>query len=601
MRRTEWLLSRPWLVVLVVALFVVLPVLVLGEASAADSRGRVRAAQLNELAKAAERATASLTESIDAVGRQIVAASTTPSTGKPTALLVALQGHDVASLDVFAAYVEGVMAPQVIRIIVLDAAGRVTAREPPSAGTKVGDDFSSRDSFTHASRETPFYSGMYTTDSDDCGCGASSSVPSRRAIGVSALVTDPRGTRVGVVLAELDVPLLGRAVAPLLSAADDVYLLDGDGHLVLRATHAFSTDSVIGQDLRTSPAGIAAFGTGTSAETDDPLGGGPRRVGIGRVPTLGWRVLALRSPAVVEGDLNASLDQARLARLALAAIILLGSVLFAATASRVIRQRHQLSASLERNTRLLGDLEVTSAALAKANQHKSEFLANMSHELRTPLNAIIGFADVLGQRMFGELTDRQAGYADDIRTSGQHLLTLINDILDLSKVEAGRMELSLTDFSLRAALSNGVTMVRERAASHGIGVELDTDGVDVISADERKVKQIIFNLLSNAVKFTPDGGKITVTGGRQDGHVRVSVRDTGRGIAPNDRERIFEEFRQARGGPDQGTEGTGLGLSLTKALVELHHGTISVESEVGRGSTFTFTLPLAQPASAPAA
>ena len=141
-----------------------------------------------------------------------------------------------------------------------------------------------------------------------------------------------------------------------------------------------------------------------------------------------------------------------------------------------------------------------------------------------------------------------------------------------------------------------MTMIRERAAGHRIGIDLATDGVDVISADERKVKQIIFNLLSNAVKFTPDGGKITVTSGREDGHVRVSVRDTGRGIAVEDRERIFEEFRQARG-PAQGSDGTGLGLSLTKALVELHHGRISVESEVGRGSTFSFTLPLAQPAS----
>ena len=600
MQRTEALLARPWLVVLVVALFVVLPVLVLGEASAADSRDRFRAAQLDGLAKTADRATASLTESIDSVGRQIVAASTTPSTGKPTALLVALQGHDAASLDAFVEYMEGIMAPQVIRIIVLDAAGRVTAREPPSAGTKVGDDFSARDSFTRATRESPFYSGMYTTDSDDCGCGGASTVPPRRAIGVSALVTDPRGTRVGVVLAELDVPLLGRAVAPLLSAADDVYLLDGDGHLILRATRAFSSDAVVGQDVRNSPAGIAAFGSATRAEIDDPLGGGPRLVGIGRVPALGWRVLALRSPAAVEGELNASLDQARVARVALAAVVLLGSMLFARAAGRSIRQRRELNDSLQRNARFLSDLEVSSAALASANRHKSEFLANMSHELRTPLNAIIGFADVLGQRMFGELNDRQAGYTDDIRTSGQHLLTLINDILDLSKVEAGRMELSLTDFSLSAALSNGVTMVRERAAGHGIGIELDTDGVDVVSADERKVKQIIFNLLSNAVKFTPDGGKITVTSGREDGHVRVSVRDTGLGIAPEDRERIFEEFRQARGGPAQGSEGTGLGLSLTKALVELHHGRISVESEVGRGSTFTFTLPLAQPASAAA-
>jgi signal transduction histidine kinase len=290
-------------------------------------------------------------------------------------------------------------------------------------------------------------------------------------MGISSLVADARGQRVGAVIAELSVQLLARAVTPLLGAADDIYVLDGDGKLVFRGSHAFTSDPVVGQDLRASPAGIAAFGTATSAQADDPLGGGTRFLGVGHVQSLGWHILTLRSPAVVEAELDASLDQARLARIALAAIILLGSGLFAATAGRVIRQRRQLHQSLERNTRLVVELEVAGKQLESANRHKSEFLANMSHELRTPLNAIIGFADVLGQRMFGALNDRQAGYTDDIRTSGQHLLTLINDILDLSKVEAGRMELSLTDFSLREALSNGVTMVRERAADHRIGVE----------------------------------------------------------------------------------------------------------------------------------
>jgi signal transduction histidine kinase len=594
MRHTEWLLSRPLLVVLAVALFVVLPILVLGEMSATDSRGRFRTAQLDSLAKTADRATASLSATIDSVRGQISAGSATPSSGRPTSLLVALQGRDAAALDVWTSYLEDLMFPQVLRIIVLDSAGRVVGLEPPSDRTQIGDDYAARESFSRVTKASPqFVSGIYDTDTGFSGFGFKAGTA--QAISVSSLVADARGTRVGVVLGELNLVLIGGAVlTPLLGAADDVYVLDGDGRLVLRASHALTSDPAAGQDLRASPAGIAAFGTATSAVTDDPLGGGPRLAGIGQVSALGWHVLALRSPTAVESELNTSLDQARLARGALAAIILLGTVLFAMTAGRVIRQRRQLNESLERNTRLLGDLEVAGEQLKSANRHKSEFLANMSHELRTPLNAIIGFADVLGQRMFGELNDRQAGYTEDIRTSGQHLLTLINDILDLSKVEAGRMELSLADFSLAGALSNGVTMIRERAASHRIGVELDTDGVDVINADERKVRQIIFNLLSNAVKFTPDGGQITVTSGHENGHVRVSVRDTGLGIAPEDRERIFEEFRQARD-PSQGSEGTGLGLSLTKALVELHRGTISVESEVGRGSTFTFTLPLAQP------
>jgi signal transduction histidine kinase len=243
------------------------------------------------------------------------------------------------------------------------------------------------------------------------------------------------------------------------------------------------------------------------------------------------------------------------------------------------------------NVRLFNEIRSTSKELEIANRHKSEFLANMSHELRTPLNAIIGFADVLTQGMVGELTSKQTEYLEDIRISGQHLLSLINDILDLSKVEAGRMELTLAEFSLRAALANAVTMVRERAARHGIGLDLSVDGVDLISADERKVKQILFNLLSNAVKFTADGGTIDVVAGREGDQALVRVRDSGVGIAADDQARIFEEFRQV-GDRTAASEGTGLGLTLTKALVELHGGRIWVQSDVGKGSTFSFTLPI---------
>ena len=594
MQRTEWLLSRPWLVVLIVALVVVVPVLVLGELSAADSHARFRASQLDGLTKTADRAATSMTDTVASVERQIAVASTTPITGKPTALLIALQGHDLAALDTFAFSLEDLMTPQVFRIIVLDSAGHVVLFEPPSVGTQVGDDYSARESFTRVTAASPqFVSGIYVTDGP-CGCTSGIKPNAKRAIGISALVADPRGARVGVVLAEFELVILGHVLAPLLGAADDVYVLDPDGRLLLRASHGFTTDPATDQDLRATPAGIGAFGTAKSMEAEDPLGGGARLIGLSRVSSLGWRVLALRSPAVVERELDASLDQARLARLVLAVVVLLGSVLFAITAARAIRQRHQLNESLQRNERLRRDLEATGQALATANRHKSEFLANMSHELRTPLNAIIGFADVLGQRMFGDLNERQAGYTEDIRTSGQHLLALINDILDLSKVEAGRMELTLTDFSLRDALSNGVTMIRERAAAHGITVTLDAENVGDVSGDERKVRQVIFNLLSNAVKFTPDGGRIAVSGSREDDHVTVKVQDTGAGIAIDDQGRIFDEFRQAKGG-SAGGEGTGLGLSVTKALVELHHGRIWVDSEVGRGSTFSFILPVAQP------
>jgi signal transduction histidine kinase len=245
------------------------------------------------------------------------------------------------------------------------------------------------------------------------------------------------------------------------------------------------------------------------------------------------------------------------------------------------------------NVRLFKELESANRELGAASRHKSEFLANMSHELRTPLNAVIGFSEVLIQRMFGELNDKQDEYLKDIYASGQHLLSLINDILDLSKIEAGRMELASAPFHLPGALENAVTLVRERAARHGIALDLDLDPrLGELVGDERKVKQVLLNLLSNAVKFTPEGGRISLTAGLTDGAVEMSVTDTGIGIAPEDQAAIFEEFRQVGSDEARKQEGTGLGLTLAKKFIELHGGRIWVKSELGRGSTFTFTLPV---------
>jgi two-component system, NtrC family, sensor kinase len=240
----------------------------------------------------------------------------------------------------------------------------------------------------------------------------------------------------------------------------------------------------------------------------------------------------------------------------------------------------------------LAELDEKSRELEAASQHKSDFLANMSHELRTPLNAIIGFSQVLRQEIVGGVNEKQAEYLDDILSSASHLLSLINDVLDLSKVEAGQVELEIAPFSLRESLERGVVMVRERATMGGVHVALVTDPeVDVVEGDERRVRQVIFNLLSNAVKFTPPGGAVDVSAEQVDGEVRVVVSDTGPGLAPEDHERIFDEFQQTETGIDQ-REGTGLGLALSKRLVELHGGRIWVDSELGHGSTFVFTLPV---------
>jgi signal transduction histidine kinase len=245
------------------------------------------------------------------------------------------------------------------------------------------------------------------------------------------------------------------------------------------------------------------------------------------------------------------------------------------------------------NARLFREIQEKSAQLEVANKHKSDFLANMSHELRTPLNAIIGFSEVLMDKMFGELNAKQADYMKDIHESGKHLLSLINDILDLSKIEAGRMDLEISTFDLPTALANAMTLVRERAQRHGIELSLSVDKrLGAFNADERKFKQIVLNLLSNAVKFTPDGGKVDVSAQLDTQYVAIAVKDTGIGIAPEDQASVFEEFKQVGRDYTKKAEGTGLGLALTRRFVELHGGEVRLDSAPGKGSTFTVLLPL---------
>jgi signal transduction histidine kinase len=231
--------------------------------------------------------------------------------------------------------------------------------------------------------------------------------------------------------------------------------------------------------------------------------------------------------------------------------------------------------------------------LVAANRHKSEFLANMSHELRTPLNATIGFSEVLLERIFGELNPKQEEYLEDIHGSGHRLLSLINDILDLSKIEAGRLELELSTFSVAQAVEETVDRHREAATLASLTVSTQVGpAVGEVAADRRKVDQVLDNLLSNAIKFTKPGGSVAIEARRNGEALELSVTDTGVGIARENLSVIFEAFRQA--GADYATkkDGAGLGLALVQRLVELHGGRISVESELGRGSKFLFRLPL---------
>jgi signal transduction histidine kinase len=295
-----------------------------------------------------------------------------------------------------------------------------------------------------------------------------------------------------------------------------------------------------------------------------------------------------RSMAAPISELEAAADRLARGDLATRARVYSGDEL-----GKLAQSLNQMSDQLrEYTTSLEQKVAVKTAQLEQANRHKSEFLANMSHELRTPLNAVIGFSDALKEQYFGPLNAKQTEYVQDISASGQHLLSLINDILDLSKIEAGKMELETARFSLREAVANVLTLVRERAHRQGLRLEsVFETGVDEITADERKVKQVLINLLTNAVKFSYPNGRVLVTVERDTKGVKVAVADTGLGIAAEDQAAIFEEFRQLKSSGSAKHEGSGLGLSLARRLVELHGGQIRVESEAGKGATFTFTLP----------
>jgi len=258
-----------------------------------------------------------------------------------------------------------------------------------------------------------------------------------------------------------------------------------------------------------------------------------------------------------------------------------------------------------------------------ANRAKSEFLANMSHELRTPLNHILGFTELVVDKNFGDLNDIQEEYLNDVLSSSKHLLSLINDILDISKVEAGKLEMEPSNCNPKLLLKNSLIMIKEKAMKHGIRLSNHIDGIpETITADERKLKQVMYNLLSNAVKFTQAGGEIRLTADLADGSlpiadssiakafdqelraksyelkasqkfIRISVTDTGIGLKSEDLKRIFNPFKQVESSANRRFQGTGLGLSLSKSLVELHGGRIWVESEgEGKGSAFRFIIPL---------
>ena len=578
-RAAEWLVSTPWAFVGVVALVVVVPILLLGELSASDTQRQLRTERLAIGAQAADRGAVEIKTQVSLSVQQL------ESAGSRTDVSAAVQVGDKSGVKV------GLTTPDfagaltdIAAIDVADGTGTVLATVTPVSAFSGGaasasvTSIADRDYFRLARAGTSTVAGVRTEP-----------LYLDHPVVVAAPVrTGESGTVVGVLIGEIQGSDLARHLQSQLGPFEDLYIVDGGGRLVGRAavptteTVDLSGDPVVRQLLA---------GTRAAGELRDPVTGTIGLLNSAPVVLSGhpdWTVVAVQAAGGVEIETAGVLAEQRALRLALVAMLLVGSFAFARIAAGSLRQRKMLAAAL-------GQVEAKSRDVETANRHKSEFLANMSHELRTPLNAIIGFSEVLSQQMFGEINPKQGEYLGDIQASGQHLLALINDILDLSKVEAGKMELQLSWFSLANALQAVVMMVRERAAGRGVALSTDIDPeTDLVEADERKVKQVVLNLLANAVKFTPAGGQVQLRATRDGNGVAVAIIDTGVGIAPADQARVFDEFAQARGGASGEQEGTGLGLTLSRKFVELHGGKIWVESELGSGSTFTFTLPLAR-------
>lgn len=434
-----------------------------------------------------------------------------------------------------------------------------------------------------------------------------------------------KGASGWVTLVELNLRFIGDVVKQI-HAGDkgQAYVIDRANHLV---AHPNASYVLRQSDLSNLPHIVALRG-----------GSGPTSVSLDGVSLEGEKVLAAFAPVgvaewsvIVEQPLSAALVPVYSTILRTGVLFLLGIVVALAASYWLARRLTEPVVTVQRGAARIGSGELATriqvdtgdeiesladefnrmaarleesysgleqkvkektAQLELANRHKSEFLANMSHELRTPLNAVIGFSDVLKEQYFGALNEKQLEYAQDINASGQHLLSLINDILDLSKIEAGKMELEATNFSLRGAVGNSLTLIRERALRQNLTVEAHfADGLDEVVADERKVKQVLINLLTNAVKFSYPNGRVFLTANRVQSDIVVSVSNTGPGIAPADQAIIFEEFKQLNTMNTAKHEGTGLGLSLARRFVELHGGRIWVESQEGQDATFSFTLP----------
>ena len=537
--RFAWAVG-PWRLVAIVFVFVALPLLALGELIALDSRSRLDQAERLAVADAAARASDLLVSRLDALADEVFGVA------QSTELAAAADRYgeggpsDEEAQRLLETY-RSAFSRDIERLLVIDAFGSVLARTPTNPNDPPGVDY------------LPAGSGNFSFQRVIRVVTHRSQAP---GVMFSIQVARARVRTTGLV-AEIPIGRIADWLTPLLSAAGEIHVRDERGRLI-----ASVTANGAAAPMRPVP------DLGTLARPPDDL------ISVSSAKNVLWDVVAIRRPTAVRAFDDSATGQ-RLVRVALLALLVAAAYVVGGIAARLRNANVRVEA---------------------ASEAKSRFLAAVSHDLRTPLNAILGFSDILLQRLFGELNEKQEEYLRDIRGAGEHQLSLVNDLLDLSKIEAGKMELHPVPFSLRELLQQTQSVVMPLAEAKHIRLELEVPaGLPTVEQDPARLRQVMLNLLSNAVKFTPEGGSVRTAATAHDGILTVAVSDTGVGISPEDQARVFEDFQQVGASASSG-QGTGLGLALVRGFVRMMGGNVTLRSAVGEGSTFSVTLPQKQPA-----
>ena len=546
-------------------LIIVVPAFIATEVVYRDTNARLEDARVAEQARDAKIGAQLVEDDVRGIRSDLLALANS------RAAKAALAARDLDELAVLVGEsLPGVGTGEALTLFFDDRRGTLVALAPPQPDL-IGRDFSQRDYFIGVSREwKPFVSEAFQ--------GATTAKPSTVVVAVP--VFGPDGVPLGLLGTSIDLSAASTWFDPL-SRYEDVYLIDRKGRLITRAKNALG-DSL--KDLSADPT-ISKIVSGAEVVDNvaDPLTGRMILAATATIPDINWHVMLVDKAFATDTQLSPLIQAMFFIRV----LLLIAVVVFTLALSRTIRglvaQRAQLGASAQAARTAQEEADA-------ANQHKSEFLANMSHELRTPLNAIIGFSDLLQEQLASTLSDRQKRYLRNVRDAGDHLLGLINDVLDLSKVEAGRVELRRETVTIDALLAPVLAATREAAARQRIEFQSVVDDDRSVSVDPARMRQVLYNLLSNAVKFTPAGGRVTLRVATSSDDLEVSVADNGLGIPEDKHDRVFGTFERLHETTST-AGGTGLGLALTKRLVELHRGTITFTSRENAGTTFVVRIP----------